>query len=107
MSKSVFSMQRSDTVEYAVKLHEMAVAARNAGRLRRAKDLAGRALRLMERTAGWRHPDVANVLNNLAGIHEDLGNYSGAERLYARSVKIMKRMRGADVARLRVQSLVG
>jgi tetratricopeptide (TPR) repeat protein len=46
---------------------------------------------------------VANVLNSLAGIHADLGDYDEAERLFGRSVALLRsgaRGRKVDVVRL-------
>jgi tetratricopeptide (TPR) repeat protein len=80
--------------------------ARAEGKHARATSLSLRALRLLEKAEGSDHPDVANVLNTLAGVHEDQSEYPEAERLYQRAVKIMENAVGdADVEQLRIQSL--
>src|SRR5262245_62083725 len=61
----------------------------------------------MEEAVGPDHPDVANILNSLAGIHEDRGVYAVAEELYRRAVRLMEHVAGGDpdTERLRLQSL--
>jgi hypothetical protein len=56
------------TVEEACQLHERAVALREQGQLAEAAMCAQHALATFEREYGPDHPDVANILNNLAGI---------------------------------------
>ena len=67
------------TVEEACQLHERAVALREHGQLAEAAKCAQHALAAFERKYGPHHPDVANILNNLAGICSDQGGSS--ERL--------------------------
>ena len=67
-------------VDRACALHARAVAAREAGDFAPGESWARQALALMERGAGPDHPDVANVLLNLAGLSEDLGRYRGRSR---------------------------
>jgi tetratricopeptide (TPR) repeat protein len=43
---------------------------------------------------GSEHPDVANSLDNLAGIHDHQGRYSEAEPLYQQALEISKRLLG-------------
>ncbi len=52
--------------------------------------LYGRALESLERVNGPEHPDVANVLNNLAALHQVRGEYRHAEALSQRSVSILE-----------------
>jgi tetratricopeptide (TPR) repeat protein len=59
-----------------------------------------------ERACGAEHPDVANILNDLAGICADQGNYAEAACLAQRSVAIMEQIPASpDLELLRVQSL--
>src|SRR5438046_2379198 len=101
--------QSEEAVDAACRLHDEAVALREAGDLARAESTARRALRLMERAAGPAHPDVANLLVNLAHIREGRDALGPAERLLRRAVAILGAVRGGgeDVARLRVQALRG
>src|SRR5262245_44012977 len=68
-----------DPIEAASRLHDRAVESRGQHKLAEAEALALRALRIMEEAVGPDHPDVANILNSLAGIHEDRGVYAVAE----------------------------
>ncbi len=77
-------------IKLACRLHERAVSHRAAGKLDQAESLGQRALALLEKAAGPDHPDVANVLNHLAGIHVDRSDYAKAERLYRRAVRILE-----------------
>ena len=80
-----------DDIDRACRLHDRAVAARAGGKCDQAESLGQRALALLEKAAGADHPDVANVLNHLAGVHVDRSDYAKAERLYRRAVRILER----------------
>ncbi len=99
---------RVDPTDQACRFHDLAVSCRAQGKLEQAESYALRSLKIFEKACGPQHPDIANVANNLAGVYEDKGEYDRAEKLYLRSVRIMKNLRdGADLERLRVQSLTG
>ena len=53
--------------------------------------LYGRALESLERVNGRDHPDVANILNNLAALHQVRGEYRQAEAHSQRSVSNPRR----------------
>ncbi len=55
-----------------------------------------RGLRLLEKTIGNDHPDVATSLNNLALIHYSKGRFDQAEPLYRRALMIDERVLGYD-----------
>jgi tetratricopeptide (TPR) repeat protein len=55
-----------------------------------------RGLRLLEKTLGNDHPDVATSLNNLALIHYSKGRFELAEPLYRRALMIDERVLGYD-----------
>src|SRR5690242_11654727 len=94
-----------DPIATAVRLHDRALAARDAERPQDAADLAARSLRILEREMGPDAPDVANVLNAAGRIQQDLGEYRAAEALFRRSVAIMQDLGGdPEVERVRVQS---
>lgn len=97
----------ADDIDAACGLHDSAVSYRAEGKYDQAESLGLQALMIFEKAVGPKHPDVANILNNLAGIHVDRGEYAEAERLYQRSVSIMEKVSegDADIERLRVQSL--
>ena len=50
----------------------------------------------MEKTSGPEHPDVAQCLNNLAGLYETEGSYAEAELLLKRSLAIRESVLGPD-----------
>ena len=98
-----------DPIERAVQLHGDALRAIADGALERAQALATEALAVFEAESGAFHPDVANVLNCLAHVHEQAADYPAAEVSARRSVDIMRRVReqagGEDIDRVDVQSL--
>lgn len=95
-----------DPLDDAVRPHDLAVSRQAEGRLQEAVPLCRQALALVERAVGPHHPDVANILNTLAGIYEDLGDYAEAVRLSQRSVAMMEEVTGSiEMEVLRVQSL--
>src|SRR5262245_21075671 len=69
-----------DPLDEAVRLHDLAVSLRAEGRLREAAPLCRQALDVFESEARPNHPDIANILNELAGIYADQGDYAKAER---------------------------
>ena len=70
-----------DPSDVAASLHARAVAVYEEGGRERARATCRRALRLMERAIGPQHPDVAAILNSLAAIAQDRGEYGEAEGL--------------------------
>jgi tetratricopeptide (TPR) repeat protein len=95
-----------DPLDDTVRLHDLAVSRQAEGRLQEAVPLCRQALALVERAVGPHHPDVANILDTLTGIYEDLGDYAEAVRLSQRSVAMMEEVTGSiEMEVLRVQSL--
>lgn len=72
----------SEAIATACRLYEQSVAAREQGDYAQAAALAQQALEIFQKEDGPNSPDVANVLNNLGGIHEDRAEYAEAEPLY-------------------------
>ena len=95
-----------DPFDDAVRLHDLAVTRQAEGRLQEAVPLCRQALALVEHAVGPYHPDLANVLNSLAGLYAELGDYAEAERLAQRSMAMMEEATGStEIEVLRVQSL--
>jgi len=96
----------TDPTDRAAALHEAAMAMHDDGEHRRARATCRKALALFERHAGRRHPDVANVLLELAAIAQDLGDYREGITQAKRALSILAPLRGDVVFdRLRVQAL--
>lgn len=72
------------------RLHNRALRHHAAGDLERAESLFRRAIDAVELAEGPGHPDVAQVLNNLAAVYEAQCQYRLAERCYRRAVGIME-----------------
>jgi CHAT domain-containing protein len=58
------------------------------GAYAKAEPLFARALAINEKALGPRHPEVAQSLHNLAGLHRAQGAYAKAEPLVARAAEI-------------------
>lgn len=92
----------------ASRLHGRAVACREGGDARAARSLGRAALAKMRHAVGARHPDVANLLLELARIERDLGRLPAAERLARRSLATITpfaRLRVPEIRRIRVQAM--
>src|SRR4029453_15150520 len=87
----------------------LAVALRVQGQYTAAMAASRQALAICEREVGLDHPDVANVLNTLAGLHQAQGEYPQAAQLLQRSVALLTQVPGSleVVEVLRVQALCG
>jgi tetratricopeptide (TPR) repeat protein len=98
-----------DPLEKASELHDLAVSLRAQDQYAAAMAASRQALAVFEREVGPDHPDVANILNTLAGLHQDQGEYGQAEQLLQRSVALLARVPGSleVVEVLRVQALCG
>jgi tetratricopeptide (TPR) repeat protein len=91
----------------AVRLHELALRERMAGRPADALPACLDALAILEPELGRSSPDVANVLNTLEAIREDLSEYGEAEACYRRAAAILDGIEGDDevLVRVRVRTL--
>lgn len=79
-------------------LNKHGTAAYQSGNLLEATDSFERAVKVLERTLGPEHPDVATAINNLALLHYTQGNHGAAEPLYKRALAIDEKALGADHA---------
>ena len=61
-----------------------------------AEPLYKRSLVIWEKSPGLDHPNVAVVLNNLAGLYQSQGRYTEAEPLLKRSLAIKEKALGPD-----------
>src|SRR6266852_4821123 len=100
MPSTAMTTQASDPVDEAVRLHDLAVAAREDRRHDEAERLARESLAIFE-SADPESPDVANVLLCLAGTHEDRAEYAAAHILE----QLPENRYDLDVQRLRMQAI--
>ena len=49
---------------------------------------------MRKKLLGEEHPDVANSLNNLAGLYKSQGRYEEAEPLYIQALDMRKKLLG-------------
>jgi tetratricopeptide (TPR) repeat protein len=66
------------------------------GRYEEAEPLYEQALELSQRNLGENHPDVANSLNNLAGLYYSLADNTKAEPLYLQALELCERVLGEN-----------
>jgi hypothetical protein len=77
-------------------LLERAEHAAKAGDLVSADEFLRDAARIQEQELGPHHPDLANILNNLAIVSERIGSFSEAETFYRRAAAITAASLPAD-----------
>lgn len=77
-------------------LNKLGTACYQSGDSDKAVKAFTRGLRLLEKTIGNDHSDVATALNNLALIHYSKARYDQAEPLYRRALMIDERVLGYD-----------
>ncbi|RTM15373.1 MAG: tetratricopeptide repeat protein [Bradyrhizobiaceae bacterium] len=79
--------QNSSLAE-AVRLTEESFRYRAANQYQKAIPVAVRALAIAEATLGPKNYQIANALDNLAGLYKEIGSYAKAEPLYLRALVI-------------------
>src|SRR5579884_4270524 len=100
-----------DPIDVAVELHDRAEECRRLGEYRHAQAFCRQSIRLLSRYSGKDHPDVANVLNTLGHIQQQLGDYRSAEQSQRRAAGIIDAIPAneadPDLERVRVQAWTG
>ena len=74
----------------------MALVYKEQGRYEEAEELYGKALRLMKKILGERHPSTATIYNNLAFVYEKQRKYEEAEELFGKALRIWKEVLGEE-----------
>ena len=74
----------------------MALLYYSQGKYKEAEPLYQQALALRQKLLGDDHPDVAQSLNNLAGLYDSQGKYNEAEPLYQQALNIFEQRLGVD-----------
>ncbi len=90
------SSARAQQPAEAAALNAQIVKLYHAGKYAEAIPLAQRALALREKALGRDHSDVAQSLNNLALLYNELGRNEQAAPLYRRALEIFERLLGPD-----------
>ena len=67
MTRAKIKPTASDPIDLACRLNDEAVSCYNEGQNKKAERLFRRAISLLEEAEGPDSPDVANVINSLAG----------------------------------------
>src|SRR5262245_45216642 len=96
MVNSFIDMPATAQRDEAAALTEKVTELYRAGKFSEAIPLARRALALLEKQLGPDHPDVAQLLNNLAELYRNQGRYADAEPLYRRALAIREKALGRD-----------
>ena len=92
----VLSAAQKTELAEADRLNHQVVQLYQQGQYAAAIPLAEKALVIREHVLGKDHPDVAQSLNNLAGLYQTEGRYTEAEPLYRRSLQIYEIHLGKD-----------
>jgi tetratricopeptide (TPR) repeat protein len=79
-------------LELAEYLNAYGLVSYKAGEYPAAEPLFQRALAIREQTLGPMHPDVAQSLNNLAGLYRNWGRYTEAELLLQQALTIAEQV---------------
>ena len=77
-------------------LSEQALVLYKQGRYADAEPLLKQALAIQKAALGPDDPDIAPVMNNLAGIYRELGRYADAEALYRQALEIREKLLGRN-----------
>ena len=90
------SVPKGNDLILAEYLGKWGMASYESGAYSAAEEPLTRSLMINEKVLGPDHPDVAQSLNNLAGLYNTQGKYSEAEPLYKRSLAILEKVLGPD-----------
>jgi len=94
------------SLEEAARLNKKVGQLYSQGRYQEAIPVARRVLAIVEKTFGPDHPYVAQSLNYLALLYDELGDYAKAEPLYKRSLAISEKTLGPEIIQ-RLQTPTG
>ena len=90
------SFAQVETLKRAKQLNQQVIQLYQQGKYTEAVLIAKEVLAIREKALGPDHPDVAQSLNNLAGLYDSLGDYAKAEPLYKRSLGIWEKALGPE-----------
>jgi CHAT domain-containing protein/Tfp pilus assembly protein PilF len=84
------------TIFEANKLYAEFVKLGSAGQYNEARPVGERIVALREKALGANHPDIAQVLNDLAFLYNIMGDDKRAEQLYKRALEIWEKTLGPE-----------
>lgn len=94
--------------DHAVEVFNQAIESRAQGDLERAENLGAQAVEIFQDTEGVNSPDAANLLNVLASIRDERGDYDSALEAAQRAVNILdalgENFSGDDAAHVRLEA---
>ncbi len=97
-----------DPTDHAVELFNQAMDFRAQGDLERADNLCAQAIEIFQNAEGKNSPDAANLLNVLASIRDERGDYDGAIGAAQRATNILDALgddfSGDDAAHVRIEA---
>ena len=97
-----------DPTDHAVKLFNQATEFRAQGDLERAEEFCAQAIEIFQTAEGENSPDAANLLNVLASIRDERGDYEGAINAAKRATNILdtlgENFSGDDAAHIRLEA---
>lgn len=98
-----------DPTDHAVELFNQAMQSRAQGDLERAEELCAQSIEIFQNAEGENSPDAANLLNVLASMRDERGDYEGALEAAQRAINILdalgENFSGEDAARIRIEAL--
>lgn len=104
----VLSATMPDPTDHAVEIFNQAMDFRAQGDLERAEELCAQAIEIFQNAEGENSPDAANLLNVLASIRDERGDYEGAMDAAQRAANILdtlgENFSGDDAAHIRLEA---
>ena len=96
--REALALHREARAESAVAedLDQLAIGARQAGKIDDARAFTQQAFEIRERLLGPEHPEVATSLNNLGVVAREAGDYSAALKYYERARAIREKVLPPD-----------
>lgn len=91
-----YTEQQQADLQRCLERNQQLIELFNSGRPREALAIGEETLQLREAVLGDAHYDCATSLNNLARLHETLGDFRGARPLYERAVATIDRAVGTE-----------
>lgn len=95
-STKEFTQQEEQKINTSDRLFQKFITESEAGNYSQAIEAIKQSLQIREEILGSDNPEIASLLNHVAGLYRTQGNYAAAEPLDERALKIRKKVYGAD-----------